>query len=151
MCFSDILTHLRSLNYALNVEIFTKKWFKIINNLYVNNRQITKFWNCDILAFHHRNFLFFAFSNPDEPRLWGINPLLSGPIRKGMLLLPARCDFGGYCFMSSWKWGKKIHTKNSGKYCQHVNGVKSKHWNLHKIIILMQKTFKSKFEHCVLG
>ena len=25
MCFSDILTHLRSLNYALNVEIFTKE------------------------------------------------------------------------------------------------------------------------------
>ena len=96
MCFSDILTHLRSLNYALNVEIFTKKWFKIINNLYVNNRQIAKFWNCDILAFHRRNFLFFGFSNPDEHRLWGIKPLMSGPIRKGMLLLPARCGSGPF-------------------------------------------------------
>ena len=91
MCFSDILTHLRSLNHAHNVEIFIKKWFKIINNLYVNNRQITKFWNCYILAFHRWNFLIFGFSNPDEHRLWGINPLLSVAIRKGMLLLPARC------------------------------------------------------------
>ena len=46
---------------------------------------------------------------------------------------------------------EKIHTKNSGKYCQHVNGVKSKHWNLHKMLISMQKTLKSKFEQCVLG
>ena len=92
MCSSDYPANLRSLNYALNVEIFTKKWFKIINNLYVNNTHITKFWNCDILAFHRRNFLVFGFSNPDEHRLWGIKPLMSGPICKGMLLLPARCD-----------------------------------------------------------
>ena len=53
--------------------------------------------------------------------------------------------------MSTWKRGKKIQTKNPGKYCQHVNGVKSKHWNLHKMLISMQKTLKSKFEQCVLG